>query len=191
MLWAVAVGGGHCLAAGAYLLVHRVREFDLHVAAAGTDEGRVEEALVVGGQEDDGAARVGDAVERVEQPREGHVARAVAALAVVAEERVDVFEGDDCLCGHGAHGHTEVGVLELGVGEGGHTHRAVEVRGHRADERALATARRPVQQEGALVRDACARRADAADDQRRPCESACVRARVRARVRERRERERG
>ena len=57
------------------LLVGRVVDGHLHVDAAGANESAVEPLLVVGCEEEDGAPRVADAIEGVEQPREGDGAR--------------------------------------------------------------------------------------------------------------------
>ena len=53
------------------LLVGRVLDRHLDVHAARTDEGPVEPILGVGGEEEDGSARVADAIERIQETREG------------------------------------------------------------------------------------------------------------------------
>ena len=139
-----------------HLLPRGVADHHLDVAAARPDEGGVEALDVVGGHHEDAPLLRGDAVDGVEQAREGdgaRVARRPLQLAV-GEDRVHVLEDHDRPARGVAHQRRQPVVRHALVGKGEHAHVEPQRAGEDLAEGGLAAARGAVEEVAAAVRDA-------------------------------------
>ena len=142
--------GGHLVAGG-------VADHDLDVAAARADEGGVEALDVVGGHHEEAALLGGDAVDGVEEAREGDARRAVAGRPLelaLGEDGVDVLEDDDGVAWGVAEQRREAVVVHALVGEREDAHVEAERARQHLAEGGLAAAGRAVEEVAAAVGDA-------------------------------------